>query len=73
MFAALREDIHSVFERDPAARSVWEVLTSYPGLHARTIHRVANWFWRNGGFWPVISKALRASSTLFRRNSKTVP
>jgi len=34
MFARLREDIHSVFDRDPAARSVLEVLTCYPGIHA---------------------------------------
>src|SRR6185369_10046437 len=34
MFRQLREDIASVFERDPAARSTWEVLTCYPGLHA---------------------------------------
>lgn len=51
MFAALREDINSVFDRDPAARSVWEVLTCYPGLHARTIHRLANWCWRHGFKW----------------------
>ena len=51
MFAAIREDITSVFDRDPAARSVWEVLTCYPGLHARTLHRVANWFWRQGFKW----------------------
>ena len=40
MFAAIREDINSVFDRDPAARSVWEVVTCYPGLHARVLHRV---------------------------------
>lgn len=51
MFAAIREDINSVFERDPAARSVWEVLTCYPGLHARTIHRLAGWCWRHGFKW----------------------
>ena len=51
MFAALKEDINSVFDRDPAARSVWEVLTCYPGLHARTIHRLANWCWRHGLKW----------------------
>ena len=34
MFARLREDISVVFDRDPAARSFFEVLTTYPGLHA---------------------------------------
>ncbi|HUN70222.1 MAG TPA: serine O-acetyltransferase [Burkholderiales bacterium] len=51
MFRQLREDIASVFERDPAARSTWEVLTCYPGLHAVWIHRVAHWFWRHGLLW----------------------
>ena len=52
MFRQLREDIASVFERDPAARSSWEVLTCYPGLHAVWIHRVAHWFWTHGLRWP---------------------
>jgi serine O-acetyltransferase len=39
MFSRLREDISCVFERDPAARSTWEVLTCYPGFHALTLHR----------------------------------
>ncbi|TBR12854.1 MAG: serine O-acetyltransferase, partial [Rugosibacter sp.] len=46
MLAHLREDIACVFERDPAARSTWEVLTCYPGLHALTLHRVAHWLWQ---------------------------
>ena len=45
MFRRVREDIASVFERDPAARSIWEVLTCYPGLHAIWFHRVAHFFW----------------------------
>ena len=45
MFAHLREDIACVFERDPAARSTWEVLTCYPGFHALTLHRVSHWLW----------------------------
>jgi serine O-acetyltransferase len=45
MFSHLREDISSVFARDPAARSTWEVLTCYPGLHALTLHRFAHWLW----------------------------
>ncbi len=51
MFARLREDILSVFDRDPAARSFWEVLTCYPGIHALMFHRLANWFWRNRLRW----------------------
>ena len=51
MFRQLREDIASVFERDPAARSTWEVLTCYPGLHAIWSHRVAHWFWMHGLSW----------------------
>lgn len=45
MFARLREDIRSVFDRDPAARSAWEVLTCYPGVHAAFAHRFAHWLW----------------------------
>ncbi|CAG0994105.1 partial serine O-acetyltransferase, partial [Rhodocyclaceae bacterium] len=45
MFARIKEDIACVFERDPAARSHWEVLTCYPGLHALTMHRLAHWLW----------------------------
>ena len=45
MFDRLREDIACVFERDPAARSTWEVLTCYPGFHALTLHRFSHWLW----------------------------
>jgi serine O-acetyltransferase len=52
MFDRLREDIAVVFERDPAARSTWEVLTCYPGLHALVWHRVVvNRLWRFGARW----------------------
>ncbi len=52
MFARLREDIGVVFERDPAARSTWEVLSCYPGLHALVWHRaVSNRLWRHGFRW----------------------
>ena len=51
MFKQVREDIASVFERDPAARSTWEVLTCYPGLHAVWLHRLAHWFWTHGLRW----------------------
>ena len=45
MFDTLRRDIRAVFERDPAARSLPEVLLCYPGLHAVWIHRLAHWCW----------------------------
>ena len=51
MFSHLREDIASIFERDPAARTTWEVLTCYPGLHAVYIHKLAHWFWTHGLRW----------------------
>jgi len=51
MFKQLREDMASVFERDPAARSNWEVLTCYPGLHAVWIHRLAHWLWNHRLQW----------------------
>ena len=45
MFNTLREDIRSVFDRDPAARSTLEVLLCYAGLHAIWDHRIAHWRW----------------------------
>ena len=51
MFSQIQEDISSIIERDPAARSRWEVLTCYPGLHAVVMHRWANACWRAGFKW----------------------
>ncbi len=51
MFSRLHEDIACIRERDPAARSNWEVLTCYPGLHAVIWHRWANAAWRRGFKW----------------------
>ncbi|MCP4285482.1 MAG: serine O-acetyltransferase [Gammaproteobacteria bacterium] len=51
MFARLKEDIDCVFERDPAARNVFEILTTYPGLHAILIHRLSHWLWHIGLLW----------------------
>lgn len=45
MFDKIREDIYSVFDRDPAARGVLEIIFCYPGLHAVWFYRVAHWFW----------------------------
>lgn len=47
MFKRMRDDINSVFERDPAARGFLEVLLCYPGLHAVWFHRMAHWFWNH--------------------------
>lgn len=47
----LREDIDCVFDRDPAARSTWEVVTTYPGLHALWLHRLSHRLWRRGFHW----------------------
>ena len=51
MFEQIREDIASVFDRDPAARTTLEVLTLYPGLQAIWIHRVGHWFWTRKLHW----------------------
>ncbi|MCE1238481.1 MAG: serine O-acetyltransferase [Azonexaceae bacterium] len=51
MFRCLREDIRAVFDRDPAARSFWEVLTCYPGIHALILHRLAHWLWGHRLRW----------------------
>jgi serine O-acetyltransferase len=48
MFDRLREDIRTVMERDPAARSRLEVLLCYPGVHAQAFHRVAHGLWKRG-------------------------
>ena len=51
MFSRLRSDIQCILERDPAARTRWEVLTCYPGLHALVLHRRAHWCWTHGLKW----------------------
>jgi serine O-acetyltransferase len=51
MFSRLRSDIQCILDRDPAARSTWEVLTCYPGLHALVLHRRAHWCWTHDLKW----------------------
>ncbi len=51
MLTRLRSDIRCILERDPAARSTWEVMTCYPGLHALWLHRLAHGLWRRGWKW----------------------
>ena len=53
MFKTLREDIHTVFTKDPAARSRLEVLLCYPGLHALWAHRLAHFLWRHNWRLPA--------------------
>ena len=50
MLKTIRDDIQSVFERDPAARNTLEVLLCYPGLHAVWGHRLTHWLWRHGRY-----------------------
>ena len=51
MFNHIKEDISIVFQRDPAARTHWEVLTTYPGVHALLMHRLSHWLWQQHLFW----------------------
>ena len=51
MLTRLRSDIQCILDRDPAARSSWEVITCYPGLHALLLHRRAHWLWNHGFKW----------------------
>ncbi|RMH61272.1 MAG: serine O-acetyltransferase, partial [Zetaproteobacteria bacterium] len=51
MLELIREDIRTAFARDPAARSVWEVLTCYPGIHAVWGYRIAHYLWEHGWRW----------------------
>ena len=56
MFGKIRRDIQAVRERDPAARSTFEVLLCYPGVHALALHRVAHAIWRRG--WTIPARFL---------------
>ncbi len=51
MFELIKEDINCVFDRDPAAQSVFEVITTYPGFHALMIHRLAHFCWEKELRW----------------------
>lgn len=53
MWQLLKEDIRCVFERDPAARSLFDVLTVYSGVHALLFHRLNHWLWGHGLRWPA--------------------
>lgn len=47
-FRTIKEDVNAIFERDPAARSLIEVLLCYPGLHAIMIHRISHSLYKRG-------------------------
>lgn len=51
MFRRIRSDIQCILDRDPAARSTWEVVTCYPGLHALVLHRLAHGLWQRNLRW----------------------
>jgi len=51
MLNRIREEINCVFDRDPAAQSIFEVVTAYPGFHALIIHRLAHYCWQAGFNW----------------------
>lgn len=53
MLDRIKEDIQSVFDKDPAARSWFEVVTCYPGLHAIWMHRIAHYLWKKKLTWPA--------------------
>jgi len=61
MFKRIKEDISSVFERDPAARNTFEIITTYPGVHAIIMHRITHRLWGNGFKWlaRVLSNVVR--------------
>ena len=60
-FSNIRDDINSVFDRDPAARNVFEIITTYPGIHAIIFHRVSHGLWRRKFKWlaRVLSNIVR--------------
>ena len=51
MFSKLKSDLSIVFDRDPAARSYWEIITTYPGVHAILFHRLSHRLWKMKLYW----------------------
>ena len=56
----MKEDINSVFDRDPAARTTFEVLLNYPGLHAIWVHRLSHRLWRAD--WKLLARTISTFS-----------
>ncbi|MCK5813447.1 MAG: serine O-acetyltransferase [Cocleimonas sp.] len=63
MFSQIKEDISCVFDRDPAARNTFEVLTTYPGVHAIIFHRISHALWGKGLKW--LARVLSNVARLF--------
>ncbi|GBL45180.1 serine acetyltransferase [Sulfuriferula multivorans] len=63
LFALLREDIACVFQRDPAARTTWEVITTYPGIHALFWHRLSHVLW--GRRWRYAARFISFFARMF--------
>jgi serine O-acetyltransferase len=53
MFKHIKEDISCVFDRDPAARNTFDIVTTYPGVHAIVMHRFSHALWGRGLKWPA--------------------
>jgi serine O-acetyltransferase len=56
MFRSMREDVRSIRDRDPAAKSILEVLLCYSGLHAIWFHRINHWLWVHN--WRLLARWL---------------
>ena len=62
MFRRIREDLRCIAERDPAARSAWEIIIAYPGFHAVLHHRLGHWLWSHRLPW--LARIVGAASRL---------
>lgn len=51
LWQRIKEDVLCVFDRDPAARNVFEIITTYPGVHALQLHRFSHWLWQRRWYW----------------------
>jgi len=63
MFSHFKEDISCVFDRDPAARNTFEIITTYPGVHAIIFHRISHALWGKGLKW--LARVLSNMARLF--------
>ena len=64
VFSHIREQIDTVFKRDPAARSVLEIVLCYPGFHALLFYRLAHFLWRKG--WLVLGRFVLLTASEYR-------
>lgn len=63
LFSQIKEDVYCVFKRDPAARNAFEVLTTYPGIHALIMHRVAFRLWQRN--WRYLARLIAYFSRIW--------